>query len=219
MSVSAVNQASSNGSSYASTGGGLTGDFQTFLRMLTTQLKNQDPLDPVDSTELTVQLATFSGVEQQTKTNSLLQDLIQQVSLSGMTELAGWVGMQARADAPVYYDGQPVSIQIEPATGADRAVLAVYNAAGTLVAQDEINPVSAEVAWNGQGPNGSTLPSGLYSFKVMNYSDGKLSSISPVETYGTVKEARTEHGKTILVMRGGIEVEADAVTALRTPQS
>ena len=53
----------------------LASDFDTFLRMLTTQMQNQDPLNPIDSTDYATQLATFSGVEQQVRTNSLLADL------------------------------------------------------------------------------------------------------------------------------------------------
>ena len=50
-------------------------DFDTFLKLLTTQMKNQDPLNPIDSTDYATQLATFSGVEQQTRTNQLLESL------------------------------------------------------------------------------------------------------------------------------------------------
>ena len=53
----------------------ISSDFNTFLKMLTTQLKNQDPLNPMDNSEYAVQLATFSGVEQQVKTNTLLESL------------------------------------------------------------------------------------------------------------------------------------------------
>jgi flagellar basal-body rod modification protein FlgD len=53
----------------------ITADFQTFLQLLTTQLKNQDPLNPMESTEYATQLATFSGVEQQVRTNELLESL------------------------------------------------------------------------------------------------------------------------------------------------
>ena len=50
-------------------------DFNTFLVMLTTQLQNQDPLNPIESSDYAVQLATFSGVEQQVRTNQLLQEI------------------------------------------------------------------------------------------------------------------------------------------------
>lgn len=54
----------------------LSSDFETFLKMLTTQMENQDPLNPVDSAEFAMQLATFSGVEQQIRTNDILADMV-----------------------------------------------------------------------------------------------------------------------------------------------
>ena len=56
----------------------VSSDFETFLKMLTVQMQNQDPLNPVDSSDYAIQLATFSGVEQQVKTNDLLASLGQQ---------------------------------------------------------------------------------------------------------------------------------------------
>ena len=61
----------------------ISSDFETFLLMLTTQLENQDPLNPIESQDFAVQLATFSGVEQQVLTNDLLSDLGQGFGSSG----------------------------------------------------------------------------------------------------------------------------------------
>ena len=77
----------------------ISADFDTFLKMLTTQMQNQDPLNPIDSADYAVQLATFSGVEQQMKTNQLLDDLASQFGVMGMSQLAAWVGQEARAAA------------------------------------------------------------------------------------------------------------------------
>ena len=77
---------SSTSSSPSPTGSGtaLDADFTMFLKLLTTQLKNQDPLNPTDSSQFAVQLATFSGVEQQTKTNTLLSSIESQLGQSSM---------------------------------------------------------------------------------------------------------------------------------------
>ncbi len=107
-------------------------DFNTFLRMLTVQMQNQDPLNPIESTDYAVQLATFSGVEQQVRANQILSQLSGQFNLLGMTQLAGWVGQEARAAGPVYYDGQPITLSPNPATTADSAVLVVTDAQGML---------------------------------------------------------------------------------------
>jgi len=108
----------------------ISSDFNTFLKMLTTQLKNQDPLNPMDNSEYAVQLATFSGVEQQVRTNTLLESLGAQLGVAGLATYAGWVGKDARADMPVWYSGTPVTLAATPDPKADSATLVVTNAAG-----------------------------------------------------------------------------------------
>ena len=66
-------------------------NFDTFLKMLTTQLQNQDPLNPMEGSDFAVQLATFSGVEQQAQTNKLLQQMLTQ-SGGSLGQLAEWIG-------------------------------------------------------------------------------------------------------------------------------
>ena len=85
-------------------------DFEMFLKMLTAQMRYQDPLNPVDSTDYATQLATFSGVEQAVLTNDLLKSLGAQMSVNGLTDMAAWVGKEARVAAPAYFDGEPIAL-------------------------------------------------------------------------------------------------------------
>jgi len=73
-------------------------------------MQNQDPLNPVDSSDYAVQLATFSGVEQQVLTNDLLRGLAAQNGTAGLAQMANWVGMEARAVAPAFFDGAPITV-------------------------------------------------------------------------------------------------------------
>ena len=86
----------------------LAGNFETFLSLLTAQLKNQDPLSPVDSNEFTGQLTQMAGVEQQLLTNDLLTALLEQSGGSGMTGAANYIGREATAawEAVKYKDGE-----------------------------------------------------------------------------------------------------------------
>jgi len=93
-------------------------DFETFLVMLTAQMKNQDPLNPMDSQDFATQLATFSGVEQQVKTNDQLAALASQFATSNLGEMAGWVGMNARIAIPGDFDGTPIEIVPNHASGS-----------------------------------------------------------------------------------------------------
>jgi flagellar basal-body rod modification protein FlgD len=192
----------------------ISSDFNTFLKMLTTQLKNQDPLNPMDNSEYAVQLATFSGVEQQVKTNTLLESLGTQLGLSGLSTYAGWVGKDARADMPVWYSGKPVTLAAQPDPQADRADLVVTDAAGGVVARQPV-PLDADTAsWTGLDPSGVPLPTGRYSFALESFAQGLRISTTPAEAYARVVEVRGGATPT-LVFEGGVEVEAKTVTALR----
>jgi flagellar basal-body rod modification protein FlgD len=196
----------------------ITSDFNTFLKMLTVQMQNQDPLNPIDSADYAVQLATFSGVEQQVRTNQLLADMQGKFQQMGMAEMASWIGKEARSSAPVRYDGAPVTLSPNPAVGANRAVLVVTDAQGTLVSREEI-PVSAEpYQWLGAGMDGSPLPPGTYSIALESLNGETVVDSRPMEHYARVKEARGATTGTKLVLEGGFEVLASDVTALREPQ-
>jgi flagellar basal-body rod modification protein FlgD len=189
--------------------------FETFLRMLTTQLKNQDPLNPIESSDFAVQLATFSSVEQQVMTNDLLTSLSGQMGQMGMAQLANWVGMEARAPLPAQFDGFPVTLLPEPMAVADEARLIVRNTNGDVV-QTQTIPVGEEpYLWLGRDASGQSLPSGLYSFEIESYLQGERQASVVPQTYARILEARIEAGKTILVMESGASVDADQVTALR----
>ncbi|MEY4696485.1 MAG: flagellar basal body rod modification protein [Pseudomonadota bacterium] len=192
-------------------------DFTTFLKMLTTQMQNQDPLNPIESTDYAVQLATFSGVEQQVRANQLLSDLSAQFSVMGMAQLAGWVGQEARAAAPVQFDGTPVTVMAKPAAMADSAVLVVTDPAGQTVARESLPLGGAPYLWLGAGPTGDRLPAGRYTLSVESRQGDNVLRTDPAEVYARITEARRDGGTVTLVLSGGVEVDASKITALRMP--
>ena len=197
--------------------GAISSDFNTFLQMLTVQMKNQDPLNPIESSDYAVQLATFSGVEQQVRTNQLLDAMATQFSLMGMSQLAGWVGQEARAAAPVWFSGAPVTLSPNPVASADRAVLVVRDSAGNTVARQDIPVSSDPFQWLGEDATGNPLPDGRYSLTLESWRDEDVLQEDYMEYYGRVTEARGGAGGVRLVLEGGIEVAATDITALRVP--
>ncbi|KIC18323.1 MULTISPECIES: flagellar hook capping FlgD N-terminal domain-containing protein [unclassified Leisingera] len=197
---------------------GLTSDFETFVKMLTAQATNQDPLEPMDSTEYAAQLAQFSMVEQQTKSNTLLEGLQSQLGLANMAALSGWVGMEARAVAPGYFDGSnTVTIAPNPAAAADSVTLVVKNASGTEVQRVTL-PVSAEpYEWNGLDGDGNPVEAGEYSFVVESRKGDELLLEEYAEVYFKVNETRMQGGEVGLITKGGSVVLASSVSALRDP--
>ncbi|WP_424971885.1 flagellar hook capping FlgD N-terminal domain-containing protein [Dinoroseobacter sp. S76] len=212
--VTSTTQPASNSSNSATA---IASDFETFLTMLTTQLENQDPLDPVDSQDLAVQLATFSGVEQQTRTNALLEDLGGQMGLANLSQLASWVGMDALAVGPMYFDGAPIEIRPEIPSFADSAELVVFRSDGTEVQRLPLDTSAESMLWAGVGADGAPLPSGSYSLSVESTVDGESLPDGRVSAYREIVEVRASGGGTQLVTGGGIELDAASVISLRQP--
>ncbi len=195
------------------------GDYETFLRMMTVQIKNQDPLSPMSADDFAAQLATFSAVEQQTKTNDLLTQQLAQTAQNSMVQMAGWVGKEARIAAPVHFDGtHPVSLSPNPALNADRAVLVVKDAGGNEVSRIDIPVASADYEWLGLDSNGEPLPEGVYELSLESYEGEELLGSTGVEYFGLIEEIRSSSSGVTALFPGGIEVSTALVSALRAPR-
>ncbi|CQR84494.1 flagellar hook capping FlgD N-terminal domain-containing protein [Paracoccus aminovorans] len=206
-----ANQATGSGSSATAA----TSQFETFLKMLTTQIKNQDPLNPMEGTEFAVQLATFSGVEQQVQTNQLLAQLLQGSNGGELGQLSNWIGREVRTSAPVWFDHSPLTLQIDSLADADKVALVTLDAQGNEVLREDIGTGSGEVDWQGKRANGDLLPEGLYSFRLEATKDGKVISTRDVEAYSRVSGVEMTKDGARLILAGGGWATVDEVTALR----
>ena len=193
----------------------ISADFETFLVMLTTQLENQDPLNPVDSADFAVQLATFSGVEQQVQTNDLLAALSAQLTTSGLSDYAAWVGKDALVTAPAYFEGTPVTLIPDIDTLADAAELIVKDSNGTEVQRVSIAANTDVLEWAGTTAAGVPLPDGYYNFSVISYSNGNVLNTTTVEHYAHVTETRIDDGSVKIILSGGVTLPATDVSGLR----
>lgn len=200
-------------------GGVISSDFETFLRMLTTQVTNQDPLEPMDSSDFAVQLATFSGVEQQVLTNQRLEALTAQLGGGTLGQMAGWIGHDVRAEGPGYFAGDPVRLSLPDTTGADRAALVVRDAEGNELDRKTLAPGAAEAVWTGRTASGDSLPQGSYSFEVDLFENGEHMQSDTAQPYSRVVEVRSGPEGAVLVLEGGVTRPASEVTALRLGES
>ena len=195
----------------------ISSDFETFLKMLTTQMQNQDPLNPIESSDYAVQLATFSGVEQQVRTNQLLADLANQMGSSGLSQLAGWIGMEARAPVSAQFNGSALTVWPKHDSTADRAELVVRDSVGAEVARQPLALGTESLSWDGKGADGATLPAGRYRFEVQGFRDDAVLDTIPAEVYVPVIEARIEDGRSVLVVQGDQVIGTNEISALRDP--
>ena len=209
---------SAGAKSSSGTGSFIASDFETFLRMLTTQIQNQDPLNPMESTDFATQLATFSGVEQQVRSNDLLSSLNAGIARLGLGDTARWVGMEAQANMAASFDGTPLELEVTANDRAARMELVVMNSGGQVVQTQAIDPAGGRLRWTGETEAGAALPDGTYRFETRAYIEGEeVPKTEPVRVFARIHEARMEGDQLRLVMAGGVEIAADQVEALRMP--
>lgn len=212
-STGAASPAASSNSAATAT----SADFDTFLKMLTAQLKNQDPLNPMEGTEFAVQLATFSGVEQQAQTNKLLNQMITQMGGSGLGQIATWIGKEARTTEPVWFGGSALTLDVEPDPSADSVALVTLSATGTEVSREEIGPGAGQIDWIGRDAMGDTLPDGRYSFMIESSRNGEVISENAAGAYARIVEAEISANGVDLIFEGGSSALASSIDALRDP--
>lgn len=193
----------------------LAGDFDTFLKLLTSQMRNQDPLKPTDSTEFVAQLANFSGVEQQVRTNDGLERIFDLLSGSNADAMASWIGREVRAPGKADFAGDPINVTAGPVADSDKTVLVVTNDFNQVVARRTINPVGDTLVWNGRDASGAELPHGSYGFVVESYRGDTLLETQPGLVFSRVTEVRLSGATPELVLVGGDTVALDAITAIR----
>jgi flagellar basal-body rod modification protein FlgD len=146
----------------------LAGNFQTFLTLLTTQLKNQNPLDPLDTNQFTQQLVQFAQVEQQIKQNSQLETLISLNKAAETTTALAYVG------ATVAIDGKTAALTNRQATWMFNvpkpvsATVTIKNASGQTVytGNFSMNAGMSTFEWDGRDANGVQWPDGNYTITV-----------------------------------------------------
>jgi flagellar basal-body rod modification protein FlgD len=144
----------------------LAGNFQTFLTLLTTQLQNQNPLDPLDTNQFTQQLVQFAGVEQQLKTNDQLTSLVSLQQTAQSTQALGFVGKTAVVDgATTKLTNSAATWTLGVASNSNVAVT-IANSTGQNVFSGNY-PVTAGAnrafSWDGKGNDGAQWPDGKYT--------------------------------------------------------
>jgi flagellar basal-body rod modification protein FlgD len=148
----------------------LANNFETFLTLLTAQLKNQDPLSPLDSKDFTNQLVQFSGVEQQLKTNDLLSSLTENTKLSAGATAVAYLGKEATANSPIatITAGGNASWNYEIPRAASNVTLRVLDSAGRVVATANGETTRGEKSfqWDGKDQSGRAVSAGTYRLEV-----------------------------------------------------
>jgi flagellar basal-body rod modification protein FlgD len=163
-------------------------NFDTFLTLLTTQLKNQNPLDPLDTNQFTQQLVQFAQVEQQMSMNSQLTTLVSLQKTAQTTAAVSFLG------STVVVDGETAALSAGKAGwtySTDKPATAVFNiknSTGAVVYSESrtLNAGGGTFNWNGRATNGQQMPDGDYTLSITaKDASGNVTSV-PTEVEGTV---------------------------------
>jgi flagellar basal-body rod modification protein FlgD len=167
--ISNISSTASSSSAAGTSTQAIAGNFQQFLTLLTTQLKNQNPLDPMDTNQFTQQLVQFAGVEQQLKTNDRLDSILTNAKASASATASSFIGKTITADGTksTLADGS-ATWTLTPARAATKATITISDANGNVVATKSTTLAAGAqtYAWDGRGSSGFTQADGTYSIKV-----------------------------------------------------
>jgi flagellar basal-body rod modification protein FlgD len=212
--------ASSSSSSVGVDNSTLAGNFQTFLTLLTTQLKNQNPLDPMDTNQFTQQLVQFAQVEQQLKSNEQLATLVSIEKSAQSTTALAFVGQN------VAVDGQTAMLKNSSATWSFQvpkpisANVTITNATGQTVYSGSytMDTGSQTFNWDGRDNTGTLWPDGKYTISITGKDASGQTVSVPTEVEGLVDSVDLTQTPPVLSM-GGQNYTLDKVKRVVRPGS
>jgi flagellar basal-body rod modification protein FlgD len=182
----------------------IAGNFQTFLTLLTTQLQNQDPTNPLDTNQFTQQLVEFAQVEQQLKSNDQLGTLVSLQQTAQATQALSFVGetVTVNSNSAQLANGQASWTLSSPKPAT--ATVNIANAAGQLVYSGTVTTQTGSNTfnWNGQGNNATQWPDGTYTLSVTaNDASGQSVAVSTLTT-GVVSSVDLTQNPPLLSVNG-----------------
>lgn len=199
----------------------LSSDFNNFLKLLTTQLQYQDPMEPIESSEFTNQLVQFSSVEQSINMNKKLSQLIDLQSIQKPLLASSYIDKEIESDgSSVAYSGAPVSVRYNLERNASNAFLNIHNESGQVIKSVELNPFSGsrEALWDGTTVYGDRAPFGVYNVSISAVDADKQSVDASTSIKGIVHQVDLSGDEPVLVTQNG-HVGLGQVKAIRIKDS
>lgn len=199
----------------------LAEDFDTFLTLLTTQLQNQDPLEPMNSKEFTQQLVSFTGVEQQISANQNLERLIEQVSAQDMSASVAYIGKEvvAQSNKARLADGE-ASWGYYLDGRADATEITIKDSRGVTVHKllGETDPGDHQLVWDGKDAQGRELADGYYTIEINALTAGGNELNTQTYVRGLVDGFERVNGENLLTING-LLMPIENVQSVGLPQA
>ena len=188
-------------------------NFDTFLQILTTQLQNQNPLDPLDTNEFTQQLVQFSGVEQSIKTNENLEVMVRLALANTATNAVGYIGKTIEAEgATANLSNGKASWKYTASAAAPDSTISIRDSAGKVVysAKQSLTSGSSTFNWDGRDTSGNVLADGKYTINIAG-KDDKGQSVSVKTTVGGVIDSVDLSGDEPVLIMGSSRINLSSV--------
>lgn len=194
----------------------LADDFDTFLQLLTTQLKNQDPTDPLDTNEFTQQLVQFSGIEQQIQTNSYMESLIKSTEAQAVNAVVGYLNsiVEASGTTTSMVDGK-AHWTLDSPLAAENSTVTILDENGKEVFSGRYAVPAGEsvYTWDGRTNDGQTLNSGTYTLRIAGNTANDDAVTIQTGIVGRVSSIDFSGDQPVLKI-GDIEVQMNAIKSV-----
>ena len=194
----------------------LSGNFSTFLTLLTTQLKNQDPTSPMDSNEFTQQLVMYSQVEQQISSNDNLKTLISQGTSNAAAMTTGYLGKKVsitNGNASLTSGSATWTYNLANTAATAQLVVTDANGRAVYTGNGQTAAGNNTFTWDGKDINGNQLPDGTYTLTVTAADSAGNTVTSSVASAGTVTQIDMT-GATPQLIVGHMEVGLGDIAAV-----
>jgi flagellar basal-body rod modification protein FlgD len=200
----------------------LTDDFDAFLRLMTAQMRNQDPLEPLDGSEFVAQLAQFSGVEQQIKTNEKLDGLVAGLTRSAAEVALGFLGrtVETASGRAELTAGEPLAFAFETDGAVPELLAVVSDDDGNELHRFDLTADGSgrhEVVWDGLDASGNQVPAGIHTIEIRAYGPAGqevVGKITPLIRSKVVEARLGGDGSDFLLLSNGTIAGLSALTAI-----
>jgi flagellar basal-body rod modification protein FlgD len=199
----------------------IAGNFQSFLQLLTTQLQNQNPLDPLDTNQFTQQLVEFAGVQEQLNTNDSLSTLVSLQQTTAATQALDFVGKTAIVSgSTATMTNSQATWELNVPVNAN-VNITITNSSGQTV-YSGVAPANAgqqPYTWNGQGTDGTQWPDGQYTLTA-SYADGSGNTVGiPTQIAGVISGVNLAQSPPLLIINGQSYTVSQVQTISNTASS
>ncbi len=197
----------------------LAGDFDNFLKLLTIQLKNQDPTQPLDANAFTNQLVSFSGVEQAVKTNTNLESIINMSKESQINNAVSYLGnvVEVEGSQSELKNGQ-ATFSYDLPSSARNVFVSISDENGKVVyaGNGETSVGKHQIIWTGTNQSQQQMPDGSYNVSITALDDSGQPIVPKTTIIGQVDAVSIKDGSALLSI-GKLNFTTDKVLSVKAP--